>query len=72
MAYVFKNDSVQSNENNLIAIENFQRVYDQMHFYRSELRPVVIQFFMWLQNEQQIGTTNQNSVKTCEKPLLKP
>ena len=50
-------NSFQSNENHLIAIENIQRLYDQIRFYRRALRPVLIPFFMRLQNDQQIETT---------------
>ena len=35
MAYISKNNSIQSNENHLIAIENIKHVYDQICFRRN-------------------------------------
>ena len=55
-----------------IAIENIHDVYDHIRFYKRAVRPVVNQFFMRLQKEQLMQTTNKNSIKLCEKMLSKP
>ena len=36
------------------------------------LRPTIIQFFLRLQKEQQIETTNENSTEIRKKKLSKP
>ena len=54
-----------------MAIENIQYVYDNIRFYMRALRCVINQFFMRLEKEQQIESTNKNSIETCEKMLSK-
>ena len=39
-----------------MAIENIQYVYDYIRLYRRAFRPVIAEFFMQLQKEQQIET----------------
>ena len=39
--------------------------------YMSALTPAIIQFFLRLQKEEQIETTNENSTETHKKTLSK-
>ena len=55
-----------------MAIENIQYVYDHKRLYMRALRSDINQFFIWLQKEQQIESTNKKSIKFCEKTLSKP
>ena len=55
-----------------MAIENIQNIKDHTRLYMRALRSVINQFFMRLQKEQQIESTNKKAIKTCEKKLSKP
>ena len=54
-----------------MAIENFQHVYDHPDFYRRALIPVSLFNLCGYQKEQQLGTTNKNSIKICKTKLTK-